>query len=53
MFGGPFFPFFEFMASHMTTSYGPQTEQVNEKLLPESSLDLSLMQHPCDEDLEL
>jgi len=41
------------MASHMTISYGPQTEQVNEKLLSESSLNLSLMQHPRDEDPEL
>jgi hypothetical protein len=36
----------------MTTSYGPQAIQVNEELPSESSLNLTLMQHPCDEDLE-
>jgi hypothetical protein len=32
----------------MVTSYGPQATQANEKLLLESSLDLTLTQHPCD-----
>jgi hypothetical protein len=36
----------------MTTSYGPQTAQMNEKLLQKSSLDLTLTQHLCDEDPE-
>jgi hypothetical protein len=40
------------MALHMTTSYGPQATQVNEKLPWESSLDLKLTQHPRDEDLK-
>jgi hypothetical protein len=35
----------------MVTSYEPQATQVNEKLTPKSSLDLTLMQHPHDEDL--
>jgi hypothetical protein len=47
-----FFPFFEFMVSHMTMSYKPQATQVNEKLPRESSLNLTLTQHPRDEDLE-
>jgi hypothetical protein len=34
----------------MATSYEPQTAQVNEELVPESSLDLTLMQDFCDED---
>jgi hypothetical protein len=34
----------------MAMSYGPQATQVNEKLAPESSLDLTLTQHPRDED---
>jgi len=34
----------------MVMSYGPQTIQVNEELPPESSLDLTLTQHPHDED---
>jgi hypothetical protein len=38
------------MASRMTTSYGPQTAHVNEEPAPESSLDLTLTQHPRDED---
>jgi hypothetical protein len=37
-----FFPFFEFMALHMTMSYGPQAAQVNEEPLQKSSLDLTL-----------
>jgi hypothetical protein len=40
------------MASCMATSYEPQVAQMNEKSGPESSLDLTLMQHPRDEDLE-
>jgi hypothetical protein len=35
----------------MVTSYGPQAAQVNEEPAPESSLDLTLMQHPHDENL--
>ncbi len=38
------------MASRMATSYGPQVTQVNEEPTLESSLDLTLMQHPCDDD---
>jgi hypothetical protein len=34
----------------MATSYGPQAAQMNEKSAPKSSLDLTLTQHPCDED---
>jgi hypothetical protein len=37
------FPFLEIMVLRMATSYGPQTAQVNEEPLPESSLDLTLM----------
>jgi hypothetical protein len=37
------------MASCMVTSYGPQAAQVNEEPPSESSLDLTLMQHPRDE----
>jgi hypothetical protein len=40
------------MVLHMVTSYGPQATQVNEKSTPESSLDLTLTQHPCDKDPE-
>jgi hypothetical protein len=40
------------MASHMVISYGPQAAQANEELPSESSVDLTLTQHPCDEDLE-
>ncbi len=47
-----FFPFLEIMASHTAMFYGPQVTQVNEKSPPESSLDLTLTQHPCDENLE-
>ncbi len=36
----------------MVTSYEPQVAQVNEEPLPESSLYLTLTQHPCDEELE-
>ncbi len=41
--------FLEIMASRMVTSYGPQVAQVNEELAPESSLNLMLTQHHCDE----
>ncbi len=41
------------MVLRMVTSYGPQAAQVNEKLALKSSLDLTLTQHPCDEDLSL
>jgi hypothetical protein len=34
----------------MATSYGPQAVQVNEETTLESSLDLTLTQHPRDED---
>jgi hypothetical protein len=48
-----FFPFFEFMTSHMTMFYKLQTAQVNKKLSRESFLNLILTQHPRDENLEL
>jgi hypothetical protein len=38
------------MALHMATSYMPQATQVNEEPSLKSSLDLTLMQHPRDED---
>jgi hypothetical protein len=41
------------MASHMVTSYGPQAVEANEKLPPESSLDLTLIQHLRDEKAEI
>jgi hypothetical protein len=44
-----FFPLLEIMASRMVTSYGPQAAQANEEPPPESSLDLTLTQHPRDE----
>jgi hypothetical protein len=44
------FLFLEIMALCMVTSYKPQTAQVNEEPASESSLDLTLMQHPRDED---
>ncbi len=37
----------------MVSSYRPQAAQANEELPPESSLDLTLTQHPCDEEPEL
>jgi hypothetical protein len=37
----------------MVSSYGPQAAQANEKSPPESSPDLTLTQHPCDEEPEL
>jgi hypothetical protein len=36
----------------MAASYEPQAAQVNEKPAPKSSLDLTLMQHPCDENFK-
>jgi hypothetical protein len=36
----------------MVTFYGPQATQANEKPPPESSLDLTLTQHPRDEEPE-
>jgi hypothetical protein len=36
----------------MATSYGPQVALVNEESTPDSSLDLTLMQHLRDEDPE-
>jgi hypothetical protein len=47
-----FFHFLEYMASRMTTSYGPQATQVNEEPPSESSLNLTLTQHPHDENPE-
>jgi len=48
-----FFPFFlVIMASRTTTSYGPQAAQANEEPPPKSSLDLTLTQHPRDEEPE-
>jgi len=41
------------MVSHMTTSYKPQTAQMNEELFRKPSLDLTLTQHSHDENLEL
>jgi hypothetical protein len=40
------------MASRMVTFYGPQTAQANEELPPKSSLNLTLTQHPHDEEPE-
>jgi hypothetical protein len=37
----------------MATSYGPQATQVNEELIPKSSLDLTLTQHLRDENPNL
>ncbi len=37
------------MASRMVTSYEPQAAQANEESPPESSLNLTLTQHPRDE----
>ncbi len=47
-----FFPLLEIMASCMVTSYKPQAAQANEEPPPESSLDLTLTQHPRDEEPE-
>ncbi len=41
------------MASCMVSFYGPQAAQVNEESPPESSLDLTLTQHPRDKEPEL
>jgi hypothetical protein len=41
------------MASCIVTSYEPQAAQANEEPLPESSLDLTLTQHPRDEEPEI
>jgi hypothetical protein len=47
------FPLFlEIMASRTVTSYRPQAAQTNEEPHLESSLDLTLMQHSRDEELE-
>jgi hypothetical protein len=40
------------MTSCTITSYGPQVAQANKEPPSESSLDLTLTQHPCDEKLE-
>jgi hypothetical protein len=37
----------------MVTSYEPQVAQANEEPPPKSSLDLTLTQHPSDEEPEL
>jgi hypothetical protein len=37
----------------MVTSYGPQAAQANEEPPSETSLDLTLTQHPRDEEPEL
>ncbi len=47
-----FFPLLEIMVSRMVTSYGPQITQTNEEPPPELSLDVTLIQHPCDEEPE-
>jgi hypothetical protein len=47
-----FFPFLEFMVSRITIFIGPQSTQMNEELPPWSSLDLTLTQHPRDENLK-
>jgi hypothetical protein len=44
--------FLVIMASRTATSYGPQAAQANEEPPSESSLDLTLMQHPRDEEPE-
>jgi len=47
------FPLFlESMALRTITSYGPQAAQADAKPSSESSLDLTLTQHPCDEEPE-
>ncbi len=47
-----FFPLLEIMALCMVTFYEPQAAQANEEPPPESSLDLTLTQHPRDEEPE-
>jgi hypothetical protein len=44
--------FLVIMASRTTTSYGPQAAQANEESPSKSSLDLTLIQHPRDEEPE-
>jgi hypothetical protein len=44
--------FLVIMASRIATSYGPQAAQTNEEPPSKSSLDLTLTQHPHDEDFE-
>jgi hypothetical protein len=44
---------FQSMVSHTITSHGPQITKMNEKLLWGSSLNLTLTQHPRDDDLIL
>jgi hypothetical protein len=44
--------FLVIMASRTVTSYGPQAAQTNVESPSESSLDLTLTQHPHDEELE-
>jgi hypothetical protein len=41
------------MAARMVTSYKPQATQANEEPPSESSLNLTLTQHPCDEEPKL
>jgi hypothetical protein len=41
------------MVSRMVTFYRPHTTQANEELPPESSLDLTLTHHFCDEEPEI
>jgi hypothetical protein len=43
----------EIMASRMVSSYGPQATQANEEPPPKSSLNITLTQHPRDEEPEL
>jgi len=47
-----FFPFLEFMVLRMITFYGLQATQMNEKTPRKLFVDLTLTQHPHDEDLE-
>jgi hypothetical protein len=47
-----FLLFFEIMVSRIITSYGPQATQANEEPPSKSSLDLTLTQHPHDEEPE-
>jgi hypothetical protein len=42
--------FLEIMVLHMAMSYKLQVAQVNEESASESSLALTLTQHPCDEE---
>jgi hypothetical protein len=47
-----FFLLLEIMALRTVTSYGPQAAQANEESPLDSSLQLTTMQHPCDEEPE-